>query len=99
MSAADSGPPTWPAPAWWALRSTRQRMRPATSLSSSTVAPRAGGQRLGQVALVRVHALDGEALRGVLPVIVDLLQVDFQRRTVFVVLVGRVAGPVAGRRE
>jgi hypothetical protein len=56
-------------------------------------------QSLIEVALVRVHPLEGEALRAVLAVIVDLLQFHLSRWPILVVLVGRVAGPVPGRRQ
>src|SRR5262250_735323 len=46
----------------------------------------------------RVETLQGEACGLVEPVVVDFIQVNFSRGSVYVVLVGRIAGPVAPRR-
>src|SRR5207237_7501188 len=55
--------------------------------------------RLVDAVLRAVETLNAEGLRRRGAVVVDLLEDDLFRRTVLVVLVGRVARPVPGRRQ
>jgi hypothetical protein len=46
----------------------------------------------------RIQMLERESLRLLDSVIVNLVQVDFAGRIVYIVLVGGVAGPISARR-
>ena len=52
-----------------------------------------------QLSVVRVNALDAEAIRRVQTVIIGLFQIGDARIVVFIVTMARVAGPVTRRRE
>ena len=59
----------------------------------------ADGDRLVDRAVRRVDALERETVRRSDAVVVGLLEIRLARRVVDVVLVRRIAGPVAGRRD
>ena len=77
----------------------RRRGDHVVALGDEHHVPVAEGQRLVEGTVLGVDPLDGEALHGLDPMVVGPLQVGLTRAVVLVVLVQRVARPVAAGRD